>query len=337
MKLVTYLDGGGSQAVGALDGHDRIVDLRAGWAAVNGQSPPSYLASMLALIEAGESALDATRRALDEILRVEPEGVIRPKAGMRLLAPVPIPAQIRDGLGFEKHLRQAYEAIARMQASSAPGRSARGPVASRPRLPQVWYRQPIYYKGNRFSVVGPGADVIWPDYAEILDYELELGCFIKRRIRNATPDDAREAIFGYTVFNDVSARDAQMVEMEGGLGPAKGKDFDTGNVIGPCLVTSDELPDPYALSMVARVNGEEWSRGSSAEIHWRLEDLIAFVSRSETLYPGEFIGSGTVGNGCGLELGRFPQPGDLVELEIERIGTLRNRFVKPLHIEVEPA
>lgn len=101
----------------------------------------------------------------------------------------------------------------------------------------------------------------------------------------------------------------------------------TGNVLGPWIVTADELGDPHSLAMVARVNGEEWSRGTSAAMHHRFDRILAFISQSETLHPGELIGSGTVGTGCGLELGRFPQDGDVVELEIERIGVLRNRFV----------
>ena len=116
--------------------------------------------------------------------------------------------------------------------------------------------------------------------------------------------------------------------MIGQLGPAKGKDFDTGNAMGPCIVTADEMPNPYDLTMIARVNGEEWGRGNSGTMHWKFEDLIAFISRSETLYPGEFLGSGTIGNGCGLEAQRFLKPGDEVELEIEGIGVLRNRIVK---------
>ena len=107
--------------------------------------------------------------------------------------------------------------------------------------------------------------------------------------------------------------------------------FNTGNVIGPWLVTPDEIPDPYALAMCARVNGEEWSRGSSADMHWTFERIIAYISRSETLYPGEFIGSGTCsgadGRGCGLEMGRFLEAGDVVELEVEKIGVLRNTVV----------
>jgi 2-keto-4-pentenoate hydratase/2-oxohepta-3-ene-1,7-dioic acid hydratase in catechol pathway len=111
------------------------------------------------------------------------------------------------------------------------------------------------------------------------------------------------------------------------LGPAKGKDFDGANAMGPFLVTADEIADPYALTMIARVNGEEWVRGTSGTIHWRFADMIAHISQSETLYPGEIIGSGTVGWGCGLEHMRFLKSGDLVELEIEGIGTLRNSVV----------
>jgi 2-keto-4-pentenoate hydratase/2-oxohepta-3-ene-1,7-dioic acid hydratase in catechol pathway len=118
-----------------------------------------------------------------------------------------------------------------------------------------------------------------------------------------------------------------MREMSGSLGPSKGKDFDTGNIIGPWLVTADEIVDPYNLTMVARVNGEEWSRGNSKDMYHKFEDVLAHVSQDETLYPGEFFGSGTVGNGCGLELGRFLKDGDLVELEIEGLGLLKNRIV----------
>lgn len=131
----------------------------------------------------------------------------------------------------------------------------------------------------------------------------------------------------YCIFNDFSARDQQMAEMQGMLGPTKGKDFDTGNVLGPWLVTADEVGDPYALTMVARVNGEECARGTSADMHHRFDDIVAHVSMEETVYPGEFLGSGTVGNGSGLEQGWFLNVGDVVELEIEKLGLLRNRLI----------
>jgi 2-keto-4-pentenoate hydratase/2-oxohepta-3-ene-1,7-dioic acid hydratase in catechol pathway len=112
------------------------------------------------------------------------------------------------------------------------------------------------------------------------------------------------------------------------MGPMKGKDFDTGNVLGPWIVTLDEIGDPHTLDMEARINGERWGGGNSSQMHHSFNAILAFISRSETLYPGEVIASGTVPTGCGLELGRFLKPNDVVELEIERIGVLRNRIVR---------
>ena len=176
-------------------------------------------------------------------------------------------------------------------------------------------------------MIGPGADVIWPAYAELLDYEMEFGFFIGKAGRDIAVENARHHIFGYSIFNDISARDTQSVEMPGGLGPSKSKDFDTGNIIGPCIVTADEI-DPYDLDMIVRVNGKERSRGSSSTMHWTFEDLITHISRSETLHPGEFIAAGTVGGGSGLELQRYLEPGDVVELEVQGIGVLKNRIVR---------
>ena len=133
---------------------------------------------------------------------------------------------------------------------------------------------------------------------------MAVGIFVSKKGKDIPKSKASEYIFGFSIFNDVSARDTQTVEMPGGLGPSKSKDFDTGNVIGPCIVTADEI-DPYNLDMIVRINGQEKSRGSSNTIHWRFEDLITHISRSETIYPGEFIASGTIGNGSGLELQEF--------------------------------
>ena len=226
--------------------------------------------------------------------------------------------------GILKTVLKKAIAEAEETASIRPDDVSRGAVEP----PKVWYEQPIYYKANRFSVVGHEATVRWPAYSNLLDYELELACVIGRRGVDIERDDALAHVFGWTIFNDVSARDAQGTEMAGSLGPAKGKDFDTGNVFGPWVVTADEIGDPHDLTMVARVNGEEWSRGSSSTMHHRFEDIIAWVSRSETLHAGEILGSGTVGTGCGLEQGRFLKPDDVVELEVEGIGVLRNRVVK---------
>ena len=310
MKLATFEQRGRPRLGAVIDGDDKVVDLDAAFFRRHGRAEPA-LASMLALIDAGSGG----RAVADALVADPPEEDVVAVAAVQLLAPLPEPRQIRDFLCFEEHLRNAFE-----QAGRLTGRTLE--------IPPVWYEQPIYYKANRFSVVGPDADVRWPAYAELLDYELELACIIGLGGVDIARDEALGHVFGYTIFNDVSARDAQMREMAGQLGPAKGKDFDTGNVLGPWIVTADEIGDPHDLTMVARVNGEEWSRGTSAAMHHRFEDVIAFVSKSETLHPGEVLGSGTVGTGCGLEQGRYLSPGDVVELEIDRIGVLRSQIVR---------
>jgi 2-keto-4-pentenoate hydratase/2-oxohepta-3-ene-1,7-dioic acid hydratase in catechol pathway len=320
LRLATY-ERSGVQRVGAvLDDLRTLVDL----GAADGR--PAF-SSMQALIEGGDAALGAAR----EIVARPPRAALVPLSDVRLLAPVPVPMQIRDFLVSEKLFRQARAANLRVRSRSAPDPEAafrNGLAAGVCEPPPVWYEQPIYFKGNRFSVVGTEADVRWPAYCELFDYELEMGMFIGRGGRDIGRDDARSHIFGYTVFNDMSARDAMMREMPVGLGPAKGKDFDTGNVIGPWIVTADEIPDPYSLEMSVRVNGELQGRGTLAEMHHKFEDMIVHVSRSETIYPGEFFGSGTIGDGSGQEHDRYLQPGDVIEMEIDSIGVLRNRVVR---------
>jgi 2-keto-4-pentenoate hydratase/2-oxohepta-3-ene-1,7-dioic acid hydratase in catechol pathway len=163
----------------------------------------------------------------------------------------------------------------------------------------------------------------------VIDYELELACVIGRRGRDIAAADAGAYIFGYTIFNDLTARDWQFREMQGPLGPAKGKDFDGANVLGPVIVTADELGDAPALAMRAHVNGELWSQGNSGTMHWSWGQMIEHVSRSETLHPCEVLGSGTVGGGCGLELGRFLAHDDVIALEIDGIGRIETRIDAP--------
>jgi 2-keto-4-pentenoate hydratase/2-oxohepta-3-ene-1,7-dioic acid hydratase in catechol pathway len=309
VKLATFTGVSGASALGVVEDAS-VISVQAAHEELQGTSSPQ-LESMLSLIRGGAGALALA----GELAREAPGDCRHALAEVRLLAPLPEPPQIRDFLCFEEHLKNSFA-----QAGKLTGEERE--------IPAVWYQQPIYYKANRFSVNGPEADVVWPSYSQVMDYELELACVIGSGGRDIQSAEASAHIFGFTIFNDASARDAQMIEMAGSLGPAKGKDFDTGNVFGPWIVTPEELGDPYALEMVARVNGEEWSRGNSQSMHHRFEDVIAFVSRSETLHPGEILGSGTVGNGCGLELGRFLSDGDVIELEIDGIGVLRNRFVK---------
>jgi 2-keto-4-pentenoate hydratase/2-oxohepta-3-ene-1,7-dioic acid hydratase in catechol pathway len=331
MKLVTFTARGGAPRAGALiQGGRRVLDLQAAHRA-RWKKTSRQLSSVLAIAQGGQDALDRANETAKGALDKTPKAVLA-RRDVKLLAPIPCPPQMRDFLCFEKHLVQAFNAARKLRASQSSDpdaamreMEAKGILA----VPQTWYERPIFYHPNRLNVIGTDEDVLWPAYCQALDFELEFGFFIGKPGKDIPKERAREHIFGYTIFNDISARDEQTKDMGGQLGPGKGKDFDTGNVLGPCLVTADELKDPYRLAMAVRVNGEQWGSGSSSEMRWKFEDCIAHASRSETLSPGEFFGSGTVGGGCGLEQMRFLKPGDLVELEVEGIGILRNRIVKP--------
>jgi len=328
MRLVTFQAADGQQRSGAFFNQDQqVLDLRQASQFVRGGDGLA-LASVQSLIEGGDEAL-AEARAL---LARSPVEAVRERSQVKLLAPIQPPIQMRDCSCFELHLRQAFAAARKGRALRTPDPEATLAAMNTradDRVIDTFNRQPIYYKCNRFATIGMDDDVIWPSYSSMLDFELEFGCYIGKRAKDVPRDKARDHIFGYTIFNDISARDAQAIEMGGMLGPAKSKDFDTANVMGPCLVTADELPDAYDLTMVARVNGEEWGRGNTRDMRWQFEDVIAHISRSETLHAGEFLGSGTVGNGCGLEQLRYLKANDVVELEVEGIGILRSRILRP--------
>jgi fumarylacetoacetate (FAA) hydrolase len=212
-----------------------------------------------------------------------------------LRPPVLHPPAVRDFMAFEEHVVNA--------------RRQRGAE-----VPDEWYEIPVFYFSNPAAIYGPGEDVPYPEGTDQLDYELECAAVI----------GAEGQIGGFTVLNDWSARDVQRRETRVGLGPAKGKDFATS--LGPILVTPDEF-DGSEGEMVARVNGEERSRGNLRSMFHKWDALIAAASRNTVLRPGDVIGSGTVGTGSILEHGdgNWLQRGDVVELEIEGIGVLRNR------------
>lgn len=312
MKLATFARGHGEAAIGVVDvARDAVLDLSAA-AGLMDKAGLAFFSSMLSLIDAGAEGLAAAQALVERW----PEAASRPLASRRLLAPLPEPRSLRDCLVFEQHLVNAQKQWEKM--------TGRPPAP----IPEAWYQRPGYYKGNRFSVIGTEAEVEWPFYAELMDFELELACVIGKVGKNIPREDAMAHIFGFTIFNDFSARDVQVVERPLNMGAAKSKDFDTGNALGPWIVTTDEIGDPHALTMEARVNGERWGGGTSAGMQHTFEDIVAFISQAETLRGGEVIGSGTVPTGCGLEHGRFLKSGDVVELEIERIGVLRNRIVR---------
>ena len=326
MKLVTYLppDSTLQPKLGAMV-NNAIVDLDAAATWAQGAcslSKEDLPGSMLELIYAGESKWEYTRCILSEAAKsgdilslkgAKHKSIAYPIARVRLLPPIH-PLTLRDAYAFESHVKAANE---------NRGRS----------VPEEWYQFPVFYYSNPHTIFGPDETLPCPLYTHALDYELEIAAIIGPGGINLNPDEAASHIFGFTIFNDWSARDVQRSEMKVGLGPAKGKDF--ASSLGPCIVTLDELsdratgrPGVYDLTMAARVNHVERSRGNFKDIHYSFGEIISRVSASTPLFPGEVIGSGTVGTGCLLELtkgeGPWLQPGDAVELEIERIGILRN-------------
>ena len=232
------------------------------------------------------------------------------------LPPVMRPPSIRDFYAFEQHVKTC--------------RAKRGLE-----MPPAWYELPVFYFTNPSALSGHGTDVWAPAGAQELDYELELGVVIGRPRRAKPVTQAWDHVAGFTILNDFSARDLQRQEVPVGLGPAKSKDFATG--LGPALVTRDECADRISgekltLAMSARVNGRELSRGSTASLYHSIPRLVAQAARDAELHPGDILGTGTVGTGCILELGPentggWLKPGDVVELEIERLGVLRHRIV----------
>jgi 2-keto-4-pentenoate hydratase/2-oxohepta-3-ene-1,7-dioic acid hydratase in catechol pathway len=237
---------------------------------------------------------------------------VYPLRELQLKAPLPTPRSFRDFYAFEQHVRMARE--------------RRGLAV----VPE-WYKMPVFYFSNHLSISGPGDEISRPENCYWLDYELEIACIIGKKGRDIPAESADSYIFGYCILNDWSARDLQREEMKVGLGPAKGKDFST--TIGPWLVTKDELETfklnkGFSLAMKARVNGILLSEGNMKDIYYSFGEMISRASQGVTLYPGEMIGSGTVGTGCILELGsnvhRWLEPGDQIELEIDHLGILQN-------------
>ncbi|HJW91169.1 MAG TPA: fumarylacetoacetate hydrolase family protein [Anaerolineales bacterium] len=307
-----------------------VVDLDAAraWAyAARGLPLEPLPNSLFELIHAGAAAW-AYARNLINVLEGEDALQLKgprerplayPLEQVQLYPPLPRPAGLRDFYAFEAHVTNAHAA------------------RNKP-VPEEWYQFPVFYFSNPNAIFGPGEVVPQPGYTQALDYELEVACVVGRPGVDISVDQAEDYIFGYTILNDWSARDIQRLEMRVGLGPAKGKDF--ASSLGPWIVTPDELvdratgrPGVYDLQMTARVNGKEASRGNWKDLYFSFGEMIARASASTYLLPGEVIGSGTVGSGCLLELtagqGPWLKPGDLVDLEIERLGNLVNPVGEP--------
>jgi 2-keto-4-pentenoate hydratase/2-oxohepta-3-ene-1,7-dioic acid hydratase in catechol pathway len=257
----------------------------------------------------GDAILDAGFDG-DMIAFIEagtPVGSQTPVENAQLLSPLR-PRSMRDFLAFEGHLKNAFRRLGRP-------------------IPDEWYEVPAFYRGMPDTVIGPEEIIPYPSYTQKLDHELELAAIIGRRGRDIPREEADSYVFGYTIWNDLSARDTQARELPVGMGPSKAKDWDGSNVLGPCIVTADEV-DAGDLTMRVRVNGETWGEDNSSNMHHKFADMIAYVSQAQTIYPGEVFGSGTAEGGAGIETDHYLSEGDVVELEIDGIGVLRNTIGK---------
>lgn len=329
MKILTYKRPtvfGTQKRLGILYNDKTIVDVNFTWQAIFERfgyyAPdkradllaPNSLAAFLRLYqEASISKLQETLQCWGDLAS---RGILKTKHqadiafhlldanDLTLDTPLDEVAMYRDFYAHEKHVKKGFE-------------KRNEPV------PEAWYEIPAYYKGGNTGFIGDGDIIPWPYFSKQLDYELELGLVIARDGKNVKAKDIKKHIFGFTILNDISARDIQRKEMSIRLGPAKGKDW--CSIMGPVIVTFDEFnyEEPNLL-MTAAVNGNEWSRGYSGDSHYSWGEMIEHMSMEEWIRATDFIGSGTVGTGCGLELDRWIQPGDLLELSIEKIGTLKN-------------
>jgi fumarylacetoacetate (FAA) hydrolase len=279
--------------------------------------------SVIELLDGGADAMERVR-GLVEIICDDEEALweaSQPADVVQLLAPLPFPRSIRDFYAFEEHVKAA--------------RALRGLEM----IPE-WYSHPVFYYSNAGAVYGPHADIPYPRGSKEVDYELEIACVIGKPGRDISAEEANDYIAGYMIMNDWSARDTwRNFESKLSMGPAKSKDFATS--LGPFLVTPDEMEEcklgegketRYDLEMVARVNGHLLSCGNAAGLTHTFASMIEWASTDVWLRPGDVLGSGTVGTGCILELGPgntggWLKPGDTVELEIERLGKLRNTLV----------
>jgi 2-keto-4-pentenoate hydratase/2-oxohepta-3-ene-1,7-dioic acid hydratase in catechol pathway len=335
MKICTFIHHstiGTQSRLGILynfNNQDIVIDANTCWAAdyeregffnpyerANDKCP----SSLRSLLDLKDDPLDLLQESLGLFLFFEKVGLEKTKSGqpiyfnlkdneVSLSAPLDKINNYRDFYAHEKHVEVGFK-------------------KRNEKIPPEWYEIPAYYKGPSQSFIGPNQEILWPSYTKILDYELELGMIVGKAGKNIKSKYANDHIFGFTILNDISARDIQKKEMQVRLGPSKGKDF--CSIIGPVITTYDEFdfkePD---LLMTATVNNQEWSRGQSGDSHYSFAEMIEFVAQDEWVLPGDLFGSGTVGTGCGLELDKWIKPGDVLKLEVENIGILENIVGQP--------
>ncbi len=293
-----------------------------------GDMPPAE--DLIALLAGGE----ATRHRLSELCAQARERKLAIDCAPAPLLPFQ-PLLMRAFATSERHwVQSARGHVARNLPAALPLIDAYQRIARRPFPPlrprRLFYEQPSYYIGNALTFLPDGAEAPWPAYTKALDFEIELGAVVVRSVREASVEQAREAIGGFVVVNDLSARDTQWQEIRHGIfGPlAKTKTF--ASTMGAEVVSADQIIDrARSLRAEVRVNGQCWSRTDTADQRWSFEEMLAFAARGETVHAGELLSSGTLHDGCSLEIGRWLAPGDLLELSIEGVGSVTNRIGEP--------
>ena len=297
MKLLTFVKSGSNDIrLGALL-DDKVLDLNA---ASSGKLP----SNMLSFIEGGENCLSIAKELINKKLSSN----LFSLKEINIKAPLLNPPSLKDFFAFEEHAKA-------------------GAKRRNEELPKEWYEVPAYYKGNHREIYGPNDEIPWPFYTRRLDFECEIACIVGKKGKNISSENALEYIFGYMIFNDFSARDIQKKEMLLRMGPTKGKDF--ANAFGPYLITKDEVDPQKDFSLKVFVNGELWSEGHFKDQYWGFPSMVSYVSQEENIYPGDILGSGTFYKGCGLDLDRWIQPGDKIELLVPKLGVLQNQIAYP--------
>lgn len=312
MKLgriaVTGPDGVELRVIAAEPENGRVIDLKKAYAlylqrrgaTVSGSRNISsaFFSDLTLGISAGDAFLDAAHAAL---AAGDDASIALEDADFRAAIKPPV---LRDSLTFNGHIVNFFGNVLKTKPAEAV------------------YERPGFFKGSTATLYGTNETIPYPDITEKLDYELEIGYIVGKEGRNIAPENAFDHIVGVTIFNDFSLRDVQVLESPIGMGAQHSKDFAYG--IGPWIVTMDEVGSLIGLTGQVRVNGEVWSDTKVEDFIWTPQETVAYVSQFDGLQPGDLIGSGTMGFGAGVEIGRFLQPGDVLELELEKVGVLRN-------------
>lgn len=315
MRLCTFSTDEIARHVGLALPGERVLDVTAAFA-----GDPRF-ATLLDVIANESETLPALRAHLAS--KDAATSRAHALADVRLDLPYQ-PPQIRCFSVYEQHLKNAFRQV--MTHVAPAGVNADD---GEPKIPPAFYEEPVYYKGVRLNLSGPGTSVRRPAPGTRLDYEAELAVVVGRSGKNIAPSEAMAHVFGYMIFNDFSERAQLMKELRSGLGagPAKGKDFDGSNSLGPWVVTADEIADPHALDVTVRVNGEVRGQGRTSGMTHRIDRILSFASRNETLHAGELLATGCVPDCAGIEQWRFLDDGDRVEAEIAGLGVLANTVV----------